>query len=153
MVYLLGSVLLCQLPLLLLFVNRIKPLPPRKLFKVERYVIVAAFLISMIMAPTTNVLDQLIIAGPIILMYNLSIGLIWLNNRNGRLPDHVIQLIERDKQIQAARFNRPTAPLGNQQPALKHSDGNRIPEQSFSYRHRQVMDIRRPVATGLRNTT
>lgn len=81
-IYLLGSMLLFQLPIILLFINHIKPLPPRKLFKAERYIIVSAFIISMLMAPTANIIDQLIIAGPIIFMYNLTILLLWLINRH-----------------------------------------------------------------------
>jgi sec-independent protein translocase protein TatC len=77
-IYLLGSMLLFQLPIILLLIDHIKPLPPRKLFKAERYVILAAFIISMLMAPTANIFDQLIIAGPIILMYNATILLLWL---------------------------------------------------------------------------
>jgi sec-independent protein translocase protein TatC len=107
-IYLLGSVLLFQLPIILLFINRIKPLPPRKLLKAERYVIVAAFIIAMIMAPTPNVLDQLIIAGPVIVMFNVSVGLIWAINRR---PTHIAQLLEQDQQLQASRLRQPTVQL------------------------------------------
>ncbi|HET7827247.1 MAG TPA: twin-arginine translocase subunit TatC [Candidatus Saccharimonadales bacterium] len=80
-IYLLGSALLFQLPIILLIINRAKPLKPSGLFKSERYVIVGAFIVSMIMAPTVNILDQLIIAVPIIVMYNVGVALIALNQR------------------------------------------------------------------------
>lgn len=87
-IYLLGSMLLFQLPVILLFIDRIKPLQPRKLFKFERYIIVAAFIISMIMAPTANIFDQLIIAGPIIAMYNFTIVLLWVKHKTNKYQEN-----------------------------------------------------------------
>ena len=76
-IYLAGSALLFQLPLILVIINRIKPLSPRRLFRTERWVISGAFIISMLMAPTVNIIDQLIIAGPIVIAYQVGIGLVW----------------------------------------------------------------------------
>jgi sec-independent protein translocase protein TatC len=114
-VYLVGSMLLFQLPLIVLFINRIKPLKPRTLFKGERYVILGAMVIAMIMAPTPNVIDQLIISGPVIVMYNLSIGIVWaVNRRNGR-PDRIARLLEQDQHLQAKRRQSSRVPLEAEQ--------------------------------------
>jgi sec-independent protein translocase protein TatC len=99
-IYLLGSMLLFQLPIILIFIDHIKPFKPRKLFKFERYVIVAAFIISMIMAPTANIFDQLIIAGPIIVMYNLTIGLLWFMHKRNNYPQNVNLLNLDDPKLQ-----------------------------------------------------
>lgn len=111
MIYLLGSALLFQLPLILLFINRIRPLKPGKLLGAERYVIVAAFVIAMIMTPTTDIFNQSIIALPIILMYNLSVLLVWRAARNPRRPERIAELLEHDQMIQAGRLQQPRTPL------------------------------------------
>ncbi len=80
-VYLLGSVLLFQLPLIISFINRIKPLRPRRLLSFERYVIAFAFIASAIMAPTTDILNMLFFALPILVMYQLSVLAVYLRNR------------------------------------------------------------------------
>lgn len=143
MIYLLGSVLLCQIPVILMFINKIRPLRPRKLLSFERYVIVTGFLIAMIMAPTTNVIDQLIIAGPIIMMYNLSVLLIWFVNRGAKRPENVLQLLEIDKQVQAERFNKPLEPLVQPKTVEPVTSLREAPLKQFILPRRQFMDIRR----------
>jgi hypothetical protein len=69
-------------------------------------VIVAAFIIAMLMAPTTNLADQLVLAGPIILAYQIGVFLIWRSNRRLRRPKHVIELLERDRQVMTERLLR-----------------------------------------------
>jgi len=80
--YMLGSALLFQFPIILIVINRIKPIKPSTLFRYERWVILIAFVLSGLMNPTPNMLSQLIIAGPFIIMYQISIGLIALINRD-----------------------------------------------------------------------
>jgi len=105
-VYLIGSALFFQIPLVVLFINRIKPLPPRRLLHLERYIIVGAFIVAMIMAPTPNLIDQLIIAGPIIIIYQMSIVLVWRQNRIRKLPRRARILLEQDSIVQAERSKR-----------------------------------------------
>ncbi|MGH7234496.1 MAG: twin-arginine translocase subunit TatC, partial [Candidatus Saccharimonadales bacterium] len=71
-----------QLPLIIIMVNRFKPLKPKQLFNFERYVIAGAFIVSMLMAPTINLIDQLIIAGPIIIIYQIAIVVVVIKNRS-----------------------------------------------------------------------
>ena len=104
--YLIGSALIFQLPIIILFINHIKPVSTRQLFKMERYVILAAFVVAMIMAPTTNVMNQLVIAGPIICVYQVSVLLVWWQNRYLRLPKRAIQLLAKDAEVQAERNKR-----------------------------------------------
>jgi sec-independent protein translocase protein TatC len=103
MIYLVGSVLLFQIPLIMMFINRIRPYNARKLFKYERHVIVIAFIVAIIMAPTTNVFDQLIIAVPTILMYQLGIFLVWRQNRGVHRPKSVLNLLALDQKHQQER--------------------------------------------------
>ncbi len=105
-IYLLGSALLLQLPLVLVMANHIHRIPPKSLIKAERYVIVAAFVISMLMVPTVNVINQLIIAIPVIIMYQIGLGLVWYEQRRNRKPQWLIDLLAKDNAIQSERQKR-----------------------------------------------
>lgn len=106
--YMLGSALLFQVPLILTFINRIKPLNPRKLLsmKCERWVILIAFIGGGIMNPNPNLLDQIVIVGPLIVAYQVGVGIIWLEQRKQRKPDYLIELLQRDSELQAIRQER-----------------------------------------------
>jgi sec-independent protein translocase protein TatC len=80
-IYLLGTVLLFQLPLIIMFINRIRPLSPRSLFGFQRYMILGAFIAAAIMTPTTDIFNQMLFAGPIILMYELAVVILYFKNR------------------------------------------------------------------------
>ncbi len=101
-VYMVGSAMLFQLPLMLIFINRIKPLKPKRLLHYERWVILVAFVLSGLMNPTPNMLSQLLIAGPFILMYQVGILLIALINKRRK----VYFLHQQDLAVQASRSAR-----------------------------------------------
>jgi sec-independent protein translocase protein TatC len=103
LVYLLGSALLFQLPLVLLVINKLKPLKPSTLFKQQRWVILGAFIAGAVISPTPDIRNQAMLSGPIILMYELSIVLIWAINRKNRKPKKILKLLEKDAEAQAAR--------------------------------------------------
>jgi sec-independent protein translocase protein TatC len=114
--YMMGAAIMFQLPLLLIIINRIKPLKPSQMFKAERAVIAFAFIAGFIMNPTPNVIDQMFVVIPIIIMYQIGIGLVWfVNSRNGHVRYH--KLFEQDAETQAERLRQATAakPLLDQQ--------------------------------------
>ncbi len=80
--YLGGFAILFQLPLLLLLINRITPLNPKRLMGYERYVILGSFIVAAILTPTPDPVNQAIMAGPIILLYQFSVVLVWWVNRS-----------------------------------------------------------------------
>jgi sec-independent protein translocase protein TatC len=104
MAYLLGSALLFQIPLIMLFINRIKRLKPRKLMKYQRWVILIAFVLGAIISPSPDIRNQALLSGPIILMYELSIVMIWFINRKHTKPKKVIALLQKDAETQAERL-------------------------------------------------
>lgn len=79
--YVVGFALLFQLPLIMLFINRIKPQRPGGLMRIQRYVVLLSFVLAAILTPTPDPMNQLIMALPIILLYQFSVGLIWFVNR------------------------------------------------------------------------
>lgn len=74
-------VVMFQLPLVLLFIDRINPLPPKRLWKFEKFVIIGSLVIALVLPFTYDPLTQFLIALPIIVLYNVSILLIMLSHR------------------------------------------------------------------------
>ncbi|HVS58422.1 MAG TPA: twin-arginine translocase subunit TatC [Candidatus Saccharimonadales bacterium] len=103
--YMFGSALMFQVPLIVLFINRIKPMTPQKLLHYEKWVLILSFVLAFIMDPTPNVIDQVFIALPIVLSYQLSIGVIWWQHSHSRRTK-VSQLRAQDATAQAERLER-----------------------------------------------
>lgn len=108
MMYLLGSAMLLQVPLILLFINRIKPLKPSKLLSLsyQRWVILFAFISSAVINASPQIMAQLMVAGPIILSYEVGVGIIWYVNRRRPAPDTLRTMREADEQRRAERQTR-----------------------------------------------
>lgn len=73
--------LLFQIPLIVLFINHIKPLSPRKLLKYEKFVIAGSLVIALVLPFTYDPLTMFLIALPMIVLFNLSLLFVWLANR------------------------------------------------------------------------
>lgn len=65
-----------QIPLLLVIIDHVKPIQPRKLLKAEKYVILGGLLVSFFVPFALDLVTSLLIALPIIALYNLSIVVI-----------------------------------------------------------------------------
>ena len=73
---LLTFALIFQIPLIILFINRIWPLTPSMLLHYQRHIIVGAFALAVILPFTYDPVTQFIIAIPIVFLYYLSIVLL-----------------------------------------------------------------------------
>ncbi|HEU0266369.1 MAG TPA: twin-arginine translocase subunit TatC [Candidatus Saccharimonadaceae bacterium] len=82
--YLLAGALLFQLPLVMSIIDSIHPTPPSFWLKYERHMVVAALIVAMLITPTPNISDQVIMALPIMVMYQIGIGLVALRHRSRR---------------------------------------------------------------------
>lgn len=71
--YTAGLGILFQLPLVLLLIHWVHPLKPSSLFKFERYMILVAFIGAALITPTPDVMNQTVIALPIIIMYQMGV--------------------------------------------------------------------------------
>lgn len=71
-----------QIPLIISFIDRIKPLKPEKLFKFEKWVILGSLIIALIVPFAYEFFTSLMIAMPIIILYNFSIALVLLRHAN-----------------------------------------------------------------------
>jgi sec-independent protein translocase protein TatC len=81
MVYLAGSGIIFQLPLVLLFINTISPLRPKTLLSKLPWVIALSFIAAAIITPTPDPINQTIMAVPIVLLYLIAIAFIAFANK------------------------------------------------------------------------
>ncbi|HUQ85065.1 MAG TPA: twin-arginine translocase subunit TatC [Candidatus Limnocylindrales bacterium] len=82
--YLGGFAFVFQLPVVMLLLNKITPLHPKKLSHYIRHVVLLSFIIAAILTPTPDPVNQAIMAAPLIVLYLLSIFFIWLVNVSKR---------------------------------------------------------------------
>jgi sec-independent protein translocase protein TatC len=68
-----GLALLFQLPLLLIFWHWIHPMKPGGLLKSERFMIVFAFIAAAMITPTPDIMNQAMIAIPLIVIYQIGV--------------------------------------------------------------------------------
>lgn len=71
--YIAGLALLSLLPLILMFTHWIKPFKPGGLLKSERWVVLFAFIAAAIITPTPDIVNQAMIAVPVIGIYQLGV--------------------------------------------------------------------------------
>lgn len=71
--YTIGIGIVFQIPLLLLLINSIKPLTPGGLMKSEKWVLLLSFIVAAIITPTPDPINQAIIAGPVIAVYQIGV--------------------------------------------------------------------------------
>lgn len=69
-------VIVFQLPLLISFIDSVKPIPPSRLFKMEKWVILGSLIVSLLVPFALDITTSLLIALPIIVLYNLSIVIV-----------------------------------------------------------------------------
>lgn len=84
MAYMIAGALLFQLPLVMLIINSVTPLTPKKLMGAQRHMLVGSFIIAAIISPTPDALNQTLLASPVVVMYQISILLIWRTNARAR---------------------------------------------------------------------
>lgn len=82
--YIVAGALLFQLPLIMLLINSVTPLPPQKLLSYERHVVIGAFIAGAILSPTPDVVNQALLALPLIVMYQIGFLLVGMRNKFGR---------------------------------------------------------------------
>lgn len=94
--YMLGLAALFQLPLLLFIFDHVKPFPPGALLSSQRFVVVGAIIAAALITPTPDIINQLIVAGPIIAIYQLGAIVVFvrrkLRSRSRQLIDQSVQM-------------------------------------------------------------
>jgi sec-independent protein translocase protein TatC len=75
---LLGFGVAFELPVFIVFLGLIGLLDAHILRKYRKYAILIVFLVAAILTPTPDVINQVLMAGPLLLLYEFSIFLVWL---------------------------------------------------------------------------
>jgi len=65
-----------QIPLLMIIIDRIKPISPKKLLSWEKYVVVGGLVIALVVPFAFDIVTCLLIAAPIVILYNISLVMI-----------------------------------------------------------------------------
>jgi sec-independent protein translocase protein TatC len=73
--------LVYELPLLITFLGLVGLVTARGLWRFNRYFIVIAFIVAAVLTPGPDVISQVSMALPLIGLYDLSIGVVWLIER------------------------------------------------------------------------
>jgi sec-independent protein translocase protein TatC len=74
--------LVFETPLLVMGLAKVGVVTAHKLLRMWRFAIVGAFLLSAVVTPTIDPVTQSLVAGPIVILYFVGIGLAWLVRRN-----------------------------------------------------------------------
>jgi sec-independent protein translocase protein TatC len=75
--------LVFQMPTLVFFLAKMRLVTSGFLWRQLRYAILGTFVISAVITPTGDPMNQMIFAAPMILLYVLSIGIAWIVNPRG----------------------------------------------------------------------
>lgn len=76
--YLLGFAILFQLPLVIYLISLFVPISPKILLKQFKYVFTLSFIIAAILTPTPDLVNQTIMATPIIILYLVTILILFI---------------------------------------------------------------------------
>lgn len=96
-------VLMFQLPLIITLIDTISPLSPQRLFRMEKWVILGSLVVSFMVPFALDITTSLLIALPIIALYNVSIGIVLLRHARRRKAPHAraVQVIEETPELPA----------------------------------------------------
>ncbi len=73
----LAFALVFQMPTLALFLSRVGVITPRFLIRHFKHAVLGVFVVAAVATPTTDPTGQLLMAGPMLVLYGLSIGIAW----------------------------------------------------------------------------
>jgi sec-independent protein translocase protein TatC len=83
-----------ELPLLIYFLALVGLVTHRGLWKFNRWAIVLAFVIGAVLTPSPDVVSQIMMATPMVILYNLSIILAWRVTKKREAKDAVLRAAE-----------------------------------------------------------
>ncbi len=98
-----------ELPLLITFLAMVGMVTHRSLWKFNRWFIVIAFVVGAILTPSPDVVSQIMMATPMILLYNLSILMAWRVTLRREANDKILkeqEAIEDEKERERIRAKR-----------------------------------------------
>lgn len=107
--YLLAFALIFQLPIVLFIINKIRPLSVKGLASKQLYVLIVSLIFAAIITPTSDVINQLFIAVPLLLLYESAILVVWISGivKKSKLQEKTVEEYQtKASKIRAGRFQR-----------------------------------------------
>jgi sec-independent protein translocase protein TatC len=83
----LGMALVFEMPTLVLFLARIGVVTPRFLIRNIKYSLLIIFIVAAVVTPDASPVTQMLVAGPMIGLYGLSIVIAWIFQRRRPKPE------------------------------------------------------------------
>jgi len=90
-----------QLPLLIAFIDSVKPLTPKSLLKMNKWVILGSLVVSLLVPFAFDLMTSLMIAAPIVVLYNLSIAVVALQHAHSARVTRAIARASNVRQIES----------------------------------------------------
>jgi len=87
-----GLGIVFQIPTLAFVLGRIGLITPRMMLKAWRYAVVIIAIISALLTPTADMFNMLIFAAPMLVLYFLSVGIVWVFGKQRRTDEEVAAL-------------------------------------------------------------
>lgn len=100
-------ILVFQLPLVIAFIDTITPLTPKKLLSFEKWVILGSLIISFLVPFALDITTSLLIALPIVVLYNLSILIVMM--QHARAKRHARALARKAQRIRIPALPSPSS--------------------------------------------
>jgi sec-independent protein translocase protein TatC len=70
-----------QMPTVVLFLARFGMITPRFLMRHFKYAVLIIFIVAAVLSPGTDVVSQVLMAGPMLILYIISIAIAWIFRR------------------------------------------------------------------------
>ena len=83
---LLGMAVVFQMPAMVFFLARMGVVTARWMIRKFKYAVLVIVVIAAIITPSSDVASQLIVAGPMVVLYLLSIGIAWAFGKKRTAP-------------------------------------------------------------------
>jgi sec-independent protein translocase protein TatC len=84
---LLGMAVVFQMPALVFFLARMGVVTARWMIRQFKYAVLAIVVVAAVITPSSDVASQLIVAGPMVVLYILSIGIAWIFGKKRSTSD------------------------------------------------------------------
>ena len=81
-------ILVFQLPLVISFIDTIKPIKPSQMLKMEKWVILGSLIISLMVPFAFDIITSLLIGLPIVVLYNLSVLIVILKRHQQKRTEN-----------------------------------------------------------------
>lgn len=147
--YMLGLAVLFQLPLLLYIIDYVRPFPPGGLLSSQRYVLAGAIIAAAIITPTPDVINQAIVAGPIILVYQLGAIAVFLRHKSlQRAARRNLSRVPQQSAVEDTRLEEFAAEASQRRTASPRAVAPIVAPSTTSRETKSVSTVVKPAAAG-----